>query len=310
MQDRYARVINYLRFSITDRCNHRCFYCMPPDVEFLAKEKLMSLEEILTLGNIFHSLGIEQVRITGGEPLMRDDVVQIVKAFSEYFRVSMTTNGSRLKDFAEDLKGAGLQSVNVSLNSLDEYKFRQITRGEIKPVLDGIDEAIKYQLFVKLNVVVSKMNIDEVPELAKYASFKGVPIRFIEMMPVGRKNSGAVFEKEILDRLSSFELKPVSVQLGVGPARYFVTSGGNYVGIISAMSKSFCSFCNKIRLSCDGKLYPCLGSTIHVDLLQAIRSKYSHQQIIQLIQKVLESKPYQHDMNNAEIDSKMNRLGG
>ncbi len=310
LQDRYGRSIDYLRFSITDRCNHRCFYCMSPGTKFLPTADLLTFQEMKFLVDVFKQLEIKQIRITGGEPLIREDVVQIVESLSKHFYLSMTTNGSMLKKLVKDLKAAGLSSINVSLNSLDEENFRAITFGELRPVLEGIDEAVEQSLFVKLNVVVSQKNFDELPELLKYASNRGVPIRFIEMMPVGRKNEGTVFEKQILEKLSSYQLKPVHARFGYGPAKYFVTKEGSYVGIISAMSNSFCESCNKLRLSCDGKLYPCLGSTFHVNLMRAIRSGQSTQQISELVRTAVNNKPFSHNMNHGKIDNAMNRLGG
>ncbi|MFN4190036.1 MAG: GTP 3',8-cyclase MoaA [Pseudothermotoga sp.] len=311
MFDKYNRKIDYLRFSITDRCNHRCFYCMPPDVKFLPDDRLLTLDEIRTLAETFSHLGIEQVRITGGEPLLREDVVHITRELAQYFRVSMTTNGVRLKELAWPLKEAGLISVNVSLNSLNEDVFFTITKGNVKPVLAGIDFAIECGLFVKVNTVVSQMNLNELPELVDFASKRGIPIRFIEMMPIGRQNRGVIFEDQILEKLSDFDLRPVQVKLGQGPAKYFVTKYGNYVGIISAMSKSFCEDCNKLRLSCDGKLYPCLGSTHYVDLLKSLRSKdHRVEQLSELIKIAIYNKPLSHQMKGSAVDNAMNRLGG
>lgn len=256
MIDKYNRRIDYLRFSITDKCNHRCFYCMPADVKFLPSDGLLTIDEIGILAEIFSNLGIKQIRITGGEALLREDVVDVTKKLSKYFQLSLTTNGSKLKELAGPLRESGLLSVNVSLNSLNEDRFYEITRGSLKPVLEGIESAIDCKLFVKINTVVSQMNLDELGDLVDFSAKRGIPIRFIEMMPIGKANRGVVFEEEILKRLSAFELKPSNVKLGAGPGRYFVTKDGNYVGIISAMSRSFCTSCNKLRLSCGGKLYP------------------------------------------------------
>ncbi len=309
MFDKYNRRIDYLRFSITDRCNHRCFYCMTPDTKFLPYDSLMTIDEIKILADVFCDLGIKQVRITGGEPLLREDVVGITKKLSEYFRVSMTTNGSKLKEFAKPLKEAGLVSVNVSLNSLNQDRFYLITKSHLKPVLEGIDAAIECGLFVKINTVVNQMNMDELCDLVDFSTKKGIPIRFIELMPVGKQNK-TIFEDQILEKLSDFDLKPVQIKLGVGPARYFITKYGSYVGIISALSKSFCENCNKLRLSCDGKLYPCLGSTYHVDLLKAIRSGFSTEQVADMIKAAVDKKPFSHHMKDSQVNNQMNKLGG
>lgn len=284
---------------------------MPLDNKFLPSDNLLTTDEIDILAQIFSGIGIQQVRITGGEPLLREDVVDITKKLSKYFRVSMTTNGSRLRELAEPLKEAGLVSVNISLNSLKEDIFLRITKGQLKPVLAGMDAAIECGLFVKINTVVSQLNLNELPELVDFASKRGIPIRFIEMMPIGRQNKGAIFEDQILEKLSDFDLKPVQIKIGQGPARYFITKHGNYVGIISAMSKSFCESCNKLRLSCDGKLYPCLGSTYYVDVLEKLR--LGHQQVEQLSELVkiaIYNKPLSHNMKDSTVPNTMNRLGG
>ncbi|WP_041083861.1 GTP 3',8-cyclase MoaA [Thermotoga profunda] len=309
MLDKYNRKIDYLRFSITDRCNHRCFYCIPLDTKFLPFDNLLTTDEINILAQIFSGIGIQQVRITGGEPLLREDVVDITRKLSKYFRISMTTNGSRLRELAESLKEAGLVSVNISLNSLKEDVFFRITKGQLKPVLAGIDAAIKCGLFVKINTVVSQLNLNELPELVDFVSKRGIPIRFIEMMPIGRQNKGTIFEDQILEKLSDFDLKPVQIKIGQGPARYFITKHGNYVGIISAMSRSFCKSCNKLRLSCDGKLYPCLGSTYYVDVLEKLRSQQV-EQLSELVKIAIYNKPLSHNMKDSTVPNTMNRLGG
>lgn len=309
MQDFYERNIDYLRLSITDRCNHRCFYCTCNNL-FLKEENLMTYDEVNLISQFFYELGIKCIRITGGEPLLRNDVVRIVKALSSRFTVSMTTNGSKLSQLAKDLKDAGLHSLNISLNSLKQETFYKITHARLKPVLAGIDRAIEEKMNVKLNVVVNHMNFDELPDLVEYAFSRKIPIRFIEMMPIGKQNTGVVFEKQILEKLSELNLSPVDIKLGFGPARYFVTKDGNYIGVISALSKAFCNTCNKLRVSCDGKLYPCLGSDFFIDLLAAVRKKIPESEILNMIIKSVEKKPFSHNMVVSQVKNKMNRLGG
>lgn len=283
---------------------------MPTDAKFLPSDNLLTIDEIGVLAGVFSNLGIKQIRITGGEPLLREDVIEITRRLSGHFQLSLTTNGSKLKELAKPLKEAGLLSVNVSLNSLSEDRFYEITRGSLRAVLEGIETAIECNLFVKINTVVSEKNLDELCDLVNFSAKRGIPIRFIEMMPIGKENRGAVFEGEILKRLSTFELKPTTVKLGAGPARYFVTKDGNYVGIISALSKSFCTSCNKLRLSCDGRLYPCLGSTYHVNLLKSLRSGASTEQVLNMIKTAVEKKPFAHHMKDTQVDNEMYKLGG
>ncbi len=310
MIDAHGRKINYLRLSVTDRCNHRCFYCMDESANFLPEMDLLSFEEIKLLAKVFFHLGINKVRITGGEPLLRSDIVGIVKVLSERFTVAMTTNGSLLSELAKDLKEAGLSSVNVSLHSLKTDTFRKITRGDLDRVLRGIDEGLNAGLSLKLNAVVCDENFGELPKLVLFASERRIPIRFIELMPVGRENKSSYFEKQILEKLSNFRLTPTDVKLGEGPARYFVTADGNYVGLISAMSKSFCESCNKIRMSCDGKLYPCLGSSLFFDLRQYLMDVSSIEKIQDVIFDALKTKPLSHTMKSKAVSNKMNQLGG
>ncbi len=310
MIDKYGRKINYLRLSITDRCNHRCFYCMDENVAFLPKENLLKLDELASLVQIFRNLGITKVRITGGEPLLREDIIDIVKIFSKEFTVTMTTNGSLLSELAQNLKESGLSSINVSLNSLRQDTFFKISQGNLKKVIAGIDEALKICMNVKINTVVSEYNFNELPALVTFATEKNIPIRFIELMPIGKRTMAKYFEQQIMEKLAEFRLTAVDIKLGEGPARYFVTKDGNYVGLISAMSKSFCTECNKIRVSCDGKLYPCLGSSQFFDLITHLRKGAPIDQLQNMIMKTLETKPYTHSLKNQPVNNVMNRLGG
>ncbi len=253
-------------------------------------------------------MGIEHVRLTGGEPTIREDLPEIIELLSKRFRVLITTNGSRLKDLAKLFKEFDVQAINLSLHSLDEETFHKITRAKLKDVLDGLNSALKEGLNVKLNCVVSEHNVDEIPELVRFAGELKVPIRFIELMPVGQNNK-AVPLKEILDRLKDFDLKPVDVKLGFGPASYYVTKNGNYVGIIAALSKNFCDSCNKIRLSSDAKLYPCLGSNFHIDLRDVL-NRGSSEEVLKIIKYAIETKPSKHRMNENFVPNNMRELGG
>ncbi|AEH50624.1 GTP 3',8-cyclase MoaA [Pseudothermotoga thermarum] len=310
MIDKYGRKITYLRISVTDRCNFDCFYCIGENRSFIDEENLMKLNEIEILAEVFKKIGIKKVRITGGEPLCREDIVDIVRLFAKEFSVAMTTNGSLLSKFAKDLKRAGLSSVNVSLNSLKPETFFKITRGDLRRTLDGIEEALKVGISLKLNTVVCEHNFEELDELVRFAEKLKVPIRFIELMPIGRKVETRYFERQILQKLAEFDLKFVDIKLGEGPARYFATKDGNYVGVISALSKSFCESCNKIRVSCDGKMYPCLGSTLFVDLLKPLRSGATFDDLQKIVLEAVDLKPSSHTMTSKPVGNKMNQLGG
>ena len=312
MRDRFKRNINYLRVSVTDRCQFRCFYCTPVKVNFTPMEKLLSLEDFKRLAHVFEQLGIEFVRITGGEPTVRQDIVQIVEVFSSFSSVSMTTNGCRLERIAQDLKNAGLSSVNISLDTLKDEQFYTITgSNKLKNVIRGIEKAIETNISVKLNSVVYKDNLEEVLDLALFAGRLGVPIRFIELMPVGSNNEQYfVQRKSIIEKLKPLKLKSTSVRLGNGPADYFITDSGNYIGLISAVSKNFCHLCNKIRLSCDGKLYPCLGHTKNVDLMIPLRSSSDDVELRKTIETAIFNKPAGHDMKHSIVQTSMRRIGG
>lgn len=312
MRDRFNRNINYLRVSVTDRCQFRCFYCAPVKVNFTPMEKLLTLEDFRRLANVFEQLGIEFVRITGGEPTVRQDIVQIVEIFSSFSNVSMTTNGCRLERIARDLKNAGLSSVNISLDTLKDERFYAITgSNKIKNVIKGIEKAIEMNISVKLNSVIYKDNLEEVLDLALFAARLGVPIRFIELMPVGSNNEQYfVSRKSIIEKLKPLKLKPTSARLGNGPADYFITDSGNYIGLISAVSKNFCHLCNKIRLSCDGKLYPCLGHTENVDLMVPLRCSSDDVELRKTIEMGIFNKPLGHGMNHSIVRMSMRRIGG
>lgn len=304
MKDLHGRNVDYLRLSITTECNFDCFFCSSNSPSVSA----LTLDELRTFSGIFSELGIRSVRLTGGEPLLRADLPQIVEMLSKRFSIFITTNGSRLKDYAKLFKKYGVQSINLSLHSLDEETFYRITKASLSHVLEGLNSALKEKLNVKLNCVVSEHNVDEIPELVRFATKLKLPIRFIELMPIGKDNR-AVPLKEIFERLQVFDLRPIDVKLGFGPASYYVTKDGNYVGIIAALSKNFCETCNKVRLSSDGKLYPCLGSSFYIDLRQ-ILMQGSREKLIEAVKTAIESKPLKHAMNEKLVLNSMRQLGG
>ncbi|WP_041075772.1 GTP 3',8-cyclase MoaA [Thermotoga caldifontis] len=304
MKDLHGRNVDYLRLSITTECNFDCFFCSSNS----SSVSTLTLDELRTFSEIFSELGIRNVRLTGGEPLLRADLPQIVEMLSKRFNIFITTNGSRLKDYAKLFKMHGVQSINLSLHSLDEETFYRITKASLSHVLEGLNSALKEKLNVKLNCVVSEHNVDEIPELVRFATKLRLPIRFIELMPIGKDNR-AVPLKEIFERLQIFDLRPIDVRLGFGPASYYVTKDGNYVGIIAALSKNFCETCNKIRLSSDGKLYPCLGSSFHIDL-RRILMEGSKEKLVEAVKVGIERKPLKHVMNEGMVLNAMRQLGG
>lgn len=304
MRDKYGRNINYLRLSISNRCNFNCFFCSPSR----ATACELTLDELRYFSEIFSALGIEHVRITGGEPLLRRDLPQILEMFSKNFQLSVTTNGSLLKDLARTLSKFNVRSINLSLHSLDEEKFYRMTCGNLSEVLEGLNAALKEKLNVKLNCVVNQHNVGEIPDLVRFATELKVPIRFIELMPIGQNNESVPLS-QIMDHLKIFDLKPVNIKLGFGPANYYITKDGNYVGIIAALSKNFCQFCNKVRVSGEGKLYPCLGSSFCADLRELLRTG-SKEEVLRVLRTIIESKPFKHNMERELVQNSMKELGG
>lgn len=305
MYDKHGRNINYLRLSVNSKCNFDCFFCSSNRT--IIHE--LTLNELKSFSELFSLLGIEHVRITGGEPLIRQDLPQILELFSKNFHISITTNGSRLKEFVKILSKFHVRNINLSLHSLDEEIFYKITKAKLSDVLDGLKAALKEKLNIKLNCVVNRYNVEEIPNLVRFASKLKIPIRFIELMPIGQNNESVPLS-EIMKCLESFELKPVNVKLGFGPASYYVTKNGNYVGIIAALSKNFCSSCNKIRVSSEGKLYPCLGSSFCIDLRELLNRTGSKEELLMILRSIVESKPLRHNMNESFVQSNMRELGG
>jgi len=269
LRDRYGRKIDYLRISVTDRCNLRCVYCMPESgVIPKNPRELLSFEEIEEVARAAISLGINKIRITGGEPLVRRDLVSLIGNLS-ISDLSITTNGTFLEDYAQGLKEAGLHRVNISLDTLKEEKYEFITRsGRLPEALRGIEIALQVGLSpVKINVVVMRgINDDEIVDFVKLSYDKPVSVRFIEFMPFGRNlfwgEERFIPMSEVKARCQSFaELLPTNGLPGSGPARYYRIKGGRgTMGFISPLSSPFCSRCNRLRLTSEGKLRPCLYS--------------------------------------------------
>jgi len=307
--DRWGRKITYIRLSVTDRCDLRCAYCMPMDVEFLPRSEVLSLEECLQVVRAFVSLGVEKVRVTGGEPLVRRDLIWLLERISALEGVrelAITTNGSQLPRMAGDLVRAGVSRVNISLDTLDPEKFRELTRvGDIGKVLAGVEAARDAGFSnVKLNAVMMRgFNDGELAELAHFAVGNGMDISYIEVMPlgdVGHSRFDTYFSSD--DALAmlrrEFDLEESDFTTG-GPARYWRVRGtGSKVGFISPHSHNFCESCNRVRISCRGELFPCLGQNDSVDLRPALRDPgVGDDALAERIMRTMDIKPKGHEFD-------------
>jgi len=312
--DRFGRRITYLRISVTDRCNLRCVYCLPASgVEWIAREEILRVEEIAEVVRVGVALGLTRVRLTGGEPLVREGVVELVRLLSaipQLEDLSLTTNGVLLARRAEALARAGLRRANISLDTLLANRFSRITRfGSIGDVRAGIEAALDAGLHpVKLNVVVMRgVNDDEIVELGRLAVDRPLHVRFIELMPIGDyfARERLVPSEEILARLSALgELRPFDGPVGCGPARAYTWAGARgSVGIIGAVTQAFCARCNRLRLTATGQLRPCLDQESAVDLLPALRPAVDRERLAHLIRDAVAAKPEQHTMAQREVGS-------
>ncbi|MEA1939076.1 MAG: GTP 3',8-cyclase MoaA [Candidatus Caldatribacteriota bacterium] len=334
--DNFGREISYLRVSITDRCNYRCIYCRPEkEFKFIPHQEILRYEEIVEIVQEAVNLGITKVRITGGEPLVRKGVVDFIKKLREIKKlkdISLTTNGFFLSEYAEKLKDAGLNRVNISLDSLQEEKYKKITRGgSLEKALKGIDSALKAGLLpIKINTVVMKgINNDEVDDFVKLTLKRPLNVRFIELMPSGEEvidnfRNEFISVQEIKEKLiRSYLLHPIKIATSNGPAKYFQIEGGKgTVGFINALSQHFCKTCNRIRLTSEGKLRPCLFSDKEVDIKKAIREivgdkkneLFLRKKIIRdKLKEAVILKPKGHTLNiknQKNMPFQMSRIGG
>ncbi|MBQ6621854.1 MAG: GTP 3',8-cyclase MoaA [Mogibacterium sp.] len=320
MLDRYGRTIEYMRVSITDRCNMRCKYCMPNGIEKVSMSKILTYEEILRICEAATGLGIRKFKVTGGEPLVRlgcAEFIRQLKALPGTEQVTLTTNGMELEKYLPDLISAGLDAVNISLDSLDAEKFRYITgRGDLSQVLSGLDAAIASGIPVKVNCVLQKdFNDGEIEAFAELAFQKGIDVRFIELMPIGTADSRkGISNTDVLQQLEARypDLVPDDRVHGNGPAVYYTVPGrAGGIGFISAMHGVFCSSCNRIRLTSQGMIKPCLCYEDGVDLRPLLAgTKENLQQGIRLS---VDSKPGQHCFNEdlSRTESRaMSMIGG
>ncbi|MBM3188500.1 MAG: GTP 3',8-cyclase MoaA [Chloroflexi bacterium] len=321
----YHRAISYLRVSITDRCNLRCAYCMPEEgVASLAHEEILRYEEIARLVRVAAELGISHVRVTGGEPLVRrgvEGLIAMIAAVPGIEEVSMTTNGTLLAGMAEGLARAGLRRVNVSLDTLRPERYRSLTRGgRLDDVLRGLEAARHAGLEpIKVNAVVMRgANDDEIGDLAQRTVDDAWHVRFIELMPLGEISGRALSEyvssDEIKRRVEERygELEPAQV-VGNGPARYWrIPGAAGTLGFISAISEHFCARCNRLRLTSDGKLMPCLFSDLEFDLRTPLRSGATDEELRAIFLAAIRAKPDRHHLAESQgmPSHAMSRLGG
>jgi cyclic pyranopterin phosphate synthase len=317
MVDPFGRLISYLRVSITDRCDFRCVYCMSEDMRFLPKADLLTLEELDRLCTAFIAKGVRKLRLTGGEPLVRRNMMSLVRSLSRHLEtgalseLTLTTNGSLLSRFAGELRDSGVRRINVSLDTLDPVKFRAITRwGDLSQVLSGIKAARNAGLAVKINAVVLKsVNDDEIPSLMQWAHGHGMGLTLIEVMPLGEVGGDRLDQYVPLSllraRLSSqYTLTDLPESSG-GPARYArISETGGTLGFITPMTHNFCESCNRVRITCTGTLHACLGHEDASDLRRPLRASVDNALLGEAIDRAIGLKPKGHDFS---IDRHHNR---
>ncbi|MDX2306994.1 MAG: GTP 3',8-cyclase MoaA [Hyphomicrobium sp.] len=308
LTDPFGRTVSYLRVSVTDRCDFRCVYCMSEDMAFLPKKDLLTLEELDRLCSAFVTKGVRKLRITGGEPLVRKNILWLFEALSRHLEsgaleeLTLTTNGSQLAKYAADLAACGVRRVNVSIDTLDPQKFRAITRwGELKPVLDGLDAAERAGLSIKINAVALKdVNEHEIEDLLRFAHGRGADLTLIETMPLGDIGADrtdqylplSIVRARLMDR---FTLDDIPYRTG-GPARYVtVKETGGRLGFITPMTHNFCESCNRVRLTCTGTLYMCLGQDDAADLRAPLRASADDAPLLKAIDAAIARKPKGHD---------------
>ncbi|MFT4007487.1 MAG: GTP 3',8-cyclase MoaA [Lacrimispora sp.] len=322
MKDQCSRTIDYIRISVTDRCNLRCRYCMPEEgVELLSHDDILTYQEILRICEAGSKLGISKAKITGGEPLVRKGVESLIRDLKKLpgiEDVTMTTNGCLLKEKAQVLKKAGLSSVNVSLDTLDPVRFAEITRRDaFESVMEGIESAVSAGLKVKINcAVMEELKKEEVLAFSRFSMERGIPVRFIEMMPIGQGTNYKAMNNDQLAQIlgeAYGELREDRKVKGNGPAVYYTWGDGKgSVGFISALNHKFCGSCNRVRLTSDGYLKLCLDSALGVDLKGPLRRGISDEELYSLMEEWIRKKPESHhfEEKHRKTDLNMNRIGG
>ena len=328
--DPFNRAITYLRVSVTDRCDFRCVYCMSENMNFLPKADLLTLEELDKMCTAFISQGVEKLRITGGEPLVRRNIMEFFSSISRHLKtgalkeLTLTTNGSQLHRFAEQLAEIGIRRINVSLDTLNEEKFSQITRwGRLVQVLNGIDAALAAGIKIKINTVALKdFNEDELEKIVKWCANRKMDLTFIEVMPMGDIGNENRLNQywplsDLRKRLTkTWTLKDTDEQTG-GPARYVrINETGQKIGFITPMTHNFCESCNRVRLTCTGELYQCLGQEDQVDLRKVLRKNSEIEPLIKAIHNAISKKPKGHDFDysrqsiSGQMSRHMSHTGG
>src|SRR5690348_4641905 len=306
--DPFGRAISYLRVSVTDRCDFRCVYCMAENMSFLPKSEILSLEELDRLCSAFIAHGVRKLRLTGGEPLVRRGIMTLIDSLSRHLRsgqldeLTLTTNGSQLEKYARDLRAAGIRRINVSLDTLDAEKFRAITRwGSLDKVLAGIEAAQSAGLKIKINTVALKnVNEEEFPQLVEWAHGRGMDLTLIEVMPLGEIGEGRLDQYLPLSlvraRLAErYRLEEIDYRTG-GPARYVrVAQTGGRLGFITPLTHNFCESCNRVRVTCTGTLYICLGQEDAADLRKPLRASEADDLLFTAIDEAIGRKPKGHD---------------
>ena len=329
--DPFARAITYLRVSVTDRCDFRCVYCMSENMQFLPKKELLTLEELDRMCSTFVGMGVQKLRITGGEPLVRRDIMTFFNGMSRHLdsgalkELTLTTNGSQLERFADDLYAAGMRRINVSLDTLDEDKFARVTRwGRLPQVLRGLDAAQRAGLRVKINAVALKgFNEDELFTMTEWCASRDMDLTWIEVMPMGDMGEtdriGQYWSLEDVRTAlqTQYQLTDLAERSG-GPARYVrIEETEQKIGFITPLSHNFCESCNRVRLTCTGELYMCLGQEDMADLRAPMREHPGDQQHLETaIRRAIERKPKGHDFDysrqsiSGQMSRHMSHTGG
>ncbi|MGV3551924.1 GTP 3',8-cyclase MoaA [Rhizobium sp.] len=329
MIDPFGRMVSYLRVSVTDRCDFRCTYCMSEHMTFLPKKELLTLEELERLCSAFIDKGVRKIRLTGGEPLVRHNIMYLVRALGRKVRhgeldeLTLTTNGSQLARYAAELADNGVRRINVSIDTLDPTKFRKITRiGDLSKVLAGVDAAQKAGIHIKINAVALKdFNEDEIPEIMRWAHGRGMDLTVIETMPMGEIEEDRTDRYLPLSELrasleTQFTLRDNNYRTG-GPSRYVtVKETGGRLGFITPLTHNFCESCNRVRLTCTGTLYMCLGQNDAAEFRDLMRSTDDDTVIARAIDEAITRKPKGHDFiidrdhNRPAVARHMSMTGG
>lgn len=329
MVDPFGREVSYLRVSVTDRCDFRCVYCMSENMTFLPKKELLTLEELDRLCSAFVNRGVRKLRITGGEPLVRKGIMTLFENLSRHLEsgaldeLTLTTNGSQLHRYADDLVRLGVKRINVSIDTLNDKKFHEITRwGDLDKVRRGLDAALNAGLQVKINAVALKdVNEHEIPEMIEWAHGQGMDMTLIETMPLGDIDGDRTDQYLPLDKVRSgleqhWTLEDIPYKTG-GPARYVkIAETGGRLGFITPLTHNFCESCNRVRLTCTGQLFMCLGQNDVADLRTPLRQSENDETLYQAMDEAIGRKPKGHDFiidrehGGPALDRHMSMTGG